>query len=187
MEELSTLNPSNWQYFQRHLLISLVVNGRSVSVALPLDVLFSVADKEFQLPPTVGAVYTVGGWYSKLKKKAKKMAPKAVKRAASKVRNRVERVAKRAAKTAVAKAASKYGMKAARFYARPEFEAVAQGVASTGIPLVSSAAGGVAAGSRGTRYALEQYDRGSRAYKAARALRKKPTLANARSLQRATR
>jgi len=187
MEELSQLNPRNWQYFQRHLLVSLVIDGRSVSVALPLDVLYQAADSAFNLPPTVGAVYTVGGWYSKIKKKAKKMAPKAIKKAASKVRKQVHSVANRAAKTAIARQASKYGMKAARFYARPEFEMGAMGVAAAGIPIVSSAAGGVAAGSRGTRMALEQYERGSKAYKAAKALRKKPSLANARALHRATR
>ena len=151
MEELKDLNPSNWQYCKEAVLVTVAVGGKSVTVALPVATIFQEVERQFKLPPVVGGPLVVGGLFSSVRRRAKKMTKGAVRTASKQVRRAVE--------TKAAQKALKVSEKVARAYARPEVAMVARGVATAGIPIVSSAAGGVAAGSEATAYALREYDR----------------------------
>ena len=154
MEELKDLNPSNWQYCKEAVLITIAHGGQSVTVALPVSTIFEEVQRQFKLAPVVGGPLVVGGLFSSIKRKAKKMSKRAVRSASKAVRKTIESKA--------LKQVSKVSEQVARAYARPEVAMLARGVASAGIPVVSTAAGGVAVSSEATRQALSQYDRARR-------------------------
>lgn len=145
--DVSALNARNHQWHDEGLLITVrMPGGRVAMVNLPIEKVSAILEAAFReaglpLAPQIGAVPTVGGLFSRVRRAAQgvssKVVPAKVRRAATKAAKKLDRAA----------------LTAANFYARPEVLAAL--TAASAVPGLGVVTAPLAAGSLGTAAALK--------------------------------
>lgn len=155
--DVGALNARNHQWHDEGLLISVrMPGGRVAMVNLPIAKVSAILEAAFReaglpLAPQVGAVPTVGGLFSRVRRAAQNVSKKAV---PAKVRRAATRAAKKLDRAALT---------AANFYARPEVLAAL--TAAAAVPGLGVVTAPLAAGSLGTAAALKARKAAMAAYR----------------------